>query len=85
MDEMDKISCDVILRSLSDYVDQTLSQELCQMIESHLAECPDCRIVVDTLRQTIYLYHRTAAKVTVPAEVRQRLFRRLDLSDFLKT
>ncbi len=84
MNEQNKASCDVILRSLSDYVDKTLSAELCQMIESHLAECPDCQVVVDTLQRTVYLYHRTAAEITVPDDVRQRLFRRLDLSDFLK-
>ncbi len=79
----EKIDCDVLLASLSDYVDGVLSESLCQKIEQHMAECPDCRIVVDTLKRTIYLYHQSAAATSVPDDVRTRLFQRLNLSDYL--
>ena len=42
--------CRYLLGSLSDYVDATLEGELCAEIERHLAECENCRVVVDTLR-----------------------------------
>ena len=76
--------CHYMLDSLSDYIDSTLSSELCDEIERHMADCEDCRIVVDTLRKTIYLYHETAAPIAVPDEVRARLYRRLDLEEFLE-
>jgi anti-sigma factor RsiW len=80
---MDRENCRLLLASLSEYVDGTLEKELCAEIERHLAGCEDCRIVVDSLNKTIYLYHATAAQVSIPDDVRQRLYSRLDLDEFL--
>lgn len=80
---MDHESCHHLLNSLSEFVDGSLEAELCLEIERHLADCDNCQVVVDSLRKTIYLYHVSAQESpTVPAEVRQRLFRRLNLEDF---
>lgn len=81
---MDRETCHMLLDALSDYVDGELERELCSEIERHLSECDNCRIVVDSLRKTIYLYHVTASAPSVPSEVRERLYRRLDLDDFLE-
>jgi anti-sigma factor (TIGR02949 family) len=81
---MEKNRCRQLLGSLSEYVDGTLEQELCTEIERHLSECEDCRIVVDTLKKTVYLYQTTADEVKVPAGVRERLYRRLDLNGYLE-
>jgi anti-sigma factor (TIGR02949 family) len=78
-----KESCRKLLNSLSDYVDGTLGEQLCDDIERHLANCEDCRIVVDTLRKTVYLVHATSEPEPVPADVRQRLYHRLDLDEYL--
>ncbi len=79
-----KPSCHELISSLSDFVNGELEAELCAKIESHIAECPNCRIVVDTLRKTITLYQQTSAQTEMPNEVRSRLFKRLELEDLLK-
>lgn len=80
---MDHETCHHLLNSLSEFVDGSLEAELCLEIERHLADCDNCQVVVDSLRKTIYLYHLTAQESpTVPVEVRQRLFHRLNLEDF---
>ncbi|MFH1524839.1 MAG: zf-HC2 domain-containing protein [Chloroflexota bacterium] len=85
MSNTDHSKCKTSLGSLSDYVDGDLSEELCLQLESHIAECQDCRIVVDTLRKTIYLYHESVAEpAEVPGIVRERLFRTLKLEDYLR-
>jgi anti-sigma factor RsiW len=77
--------CKPLLESLSDYVDGTLDEALCTEIQRHMADCQDCRIVVDTLRKTVHIYHATAEEPeAVPANVRARLFRSLNLEDYLK-
>ena len=81
MDHSD--SCRKFLNSLSDYVDGVLQEELCEEIERHMSDCEDCKIVVDTLRKTVYLYHNSPIPSAVPDDVRRRLFHRLDLDDFL--
>jgi anti-sigma factor RsiW len=81
---MDKHDCKNLLASLSDYVDGSLNENLCSEIERHMAGCENCRVVVDSLRKTIYLYQVTSEPSTVPDDVRQRLFSRLELGEFLQ-
>ncbi len=75
--------CRHLLGALSDYIDGSLQEELCAELERHLQECENCRIVVDTLRRTIYLYRTTASPTEIPQDVRQRLYHCLNLDDFL--
>ncbi len=79
----DEKECRRWLGALSDYVDGELARDLCAEIERHLEQCPDCRVVVDTLRKTIYLFRVNAEEPQVPAEVRQRLYAALELEELL--
>jgi len=80
---MDHENCRALLSSLSDFVDGILEDELCDEIERHMGECENCRIVVDTLRKTISLYRATSSTADLPDNVRERLYHRLDLTEFL--
>jgi len=68
-----------MLGSLSDYVDGDLEAILCQEIERHMADCGNCRAVVDTLRKTVYLY-RDHGHAAVPEDAKARLYAVLKLS-----
>jgi anti-sigma factor RsiW len=70
--------CQHYLQSLSEYVDGTLSEELCRELESHMAECENCRIVVNTLTKTVSLYHQLPSP-EMPSDVRERLYKVLDI------
>jgi predicted anti-sigma-YlaC factor YlaD len=81
---MDHESCRFLLSSLSDYVDGELGDELCAEIDRHLQSCENCRIVIDSLKKTVYLYHVTSMEPPmVPDDVRERLYTRLDLSEYM--
>jgi anti-sigma factor RsiW len=72
--------CHNLLGSLSEYAGGELADELCIELERHLADCENCRVVVDTLKKTIYLYHATATEpAVIPVDIRERLFKSLDL------
>ena len=79
---MANTTCHDLLDGLSDYLDGEASGELCAEIERHLAGCEKCRIVVDTLRKTVTLYHRLP-QPQMPAQARERLYKRLDLAAYL--
>ncbi len=83
MSDIHDTECERLLGFLSDYVDGEASRELCLQIEHHVAECQNCRVVVDTLRKTISLYQTSSDSADVPAEVRERLYKTLNLEDFL--
>jgi len=80
---MDHKSCRHLLGSLSEYVDGELEEALCAEIERHLSGCDNCRVVVDSLQRTVSLYQTIAQQTSVPDGVRERLFHRLDLDEFL--
>ncbi len=79
---MDHESCRHLLDELSDYLDEAASAEMCAEIERHLTDCADCRVVVDTLRRTIQLYHELPSPA-LPEAARERLYKSLDLAEFL--
>jgi len=83
MNEHTHKNCQELLGSLSSYIDGDLSPELCQELEKHLAGCDDCRVVLNTTRRTIDLVHAPLEKPELPDEVRERLFKRLNLDNFL--
>lgn len=76
-------NCREMLGALSDYVDEALSPQVCAEIEKHLAECQNCRVVVDTLKKTVYLVQQTIPNENLPEDVRTRLFLTLNLEEFL--
>lgn len=77
-------NCRHLLGSLSEYVDGNLAGNLCEELERHLASCENCRIVVDTLRKTVYLVHTNKEEPECPADVLERLYHSLDLDAYLK-
>lgn len=80
----DHKNCRHLLGTLSEYIDGELSDDLCQMLEEHMQDCQDCRIVVDTLRKTVNIYHASAEIEVIPGEIRQRLFKSLSLDEYLE-
>ncbi|MBP6208472.1 MAG: zf-HC2 domain-containing protein [Anaerolineales bacterium] len=75
-------NCKALLGSLSEYIDGELPAELCAEIEKHLEGCENCRVVLNTTKRTIDLV-QLPVEETVPLDVRERLFKRLNLDDYL--
>jgi anti-sigma factor RsiW len=79
---MDKHECQHLLGQLSDYVDGELEQTMCEEIEHHLADCQNCRVVVDTLSKTVALY-QTQGQDPLPGDVQERLYKVLNLESLI--
>lgn len=77
-------NCQSLLGSLSEYIDGELPPDLCSEIEKHLAGCENCRVVLNTTKRTIDLVQVPAdGEEQLPSDIRERLFKRLDLDNFL--
>jgi anti-sigma factor (TIGR02949 family) len=70
--------CQDLLAQISDYIDGELEEELCAALETHLADCHNCRVMVDTVQKTITLYRRQANS-ELPSDVQDRLYKVLKL------
>jgi predicted anti-sigma-YlaC factor YlaD len=76
----DTARCLELVGQLNDYVDHELAAELCRDLEHHLADCPDCQVVFDTLAKTISLYRLLGeTPAELPVDIETRLLRRLHL------
>ena len=84
-DQDHETKCNALLGNLSEYIDGELRADLCAQIEEHMKTCENCRVVVNTLQKTVELFERCNDPCELPEAIRERLFAKLEISDFLKT
>jgi predicted anti-sigma-YlaC factor YlaD len=66
------VKCQTIISELADYLDDALDPVLRASIEEHLGKCNDCRLVVDTTKQTIEIFCNSVP-APLPQSTRLRL------------
>ena len=66
------MKCKTIITELADYLDEALDPLLRTQIEEHLGGCKDCKIVVDTCKQTIEIFCNSEP-APLPPTTRTRL------------
>ena len=64
--------CKKYFERISEYLDGELDGSLCEKIDRHLRDCPECRDCLDSLKETIGLC-KNMPHEQVPPEVRKRL------------
>jgi anti-sigma factor RsiW len=69
-------SCREILQNLSAFIENDLEGTLRTQVESHLADCNDCRHCAEELRSTILLLGDAGSRPTEPGR-HDRLMSRL--------
>jgi hypothetical protein len=50
-----KAACLKVLRQLSNFLDDDLPIDICKEIRKHLGDCPNCNVLIASLRQTVRL------------------------------
>lgn len=65
-------NCRKYLENLCAYVDGEAQDSVCEEIERHLKDCPDCVIMVDTLRKTVKLC-REGQEEPLPGDLKARM------------
>lgn len=64
--------CADYLKDLNDYLDGTLDHGLCDEIDKHIGQCQNCRIMIDTMKQTVVLC-RDGIDEKLPEHMESRL------------
>lgn len=64
-------TCRELIAQLSAFLDGELDDTLCAKIEQHLAECPYCHTVADTVQMMLALYRQEPTMV--PPQVHAHL------------
>lgn len=71
------MKCRDIIQELANYFDEALDPILKLSIEEHLVKCKDCRVVVDTTKQTIDIFCNSEP-APLPEDARSRLRQALE-------
>jgi anti-sigma factor RsiW len=71
------VNCQAVVQALSDYIDGLLPTGARLEVESHIAGCDRCHLIVDTTQCTILLY-RAARSTALVGERRKLLLERLE-------
>ena len=66
------MNCKGVIRELSSYLDGELNAAMRQELESHLADCIDCKVIVTQTKTTVEIFW-DCEMVEFPADVRERL------------
>ncbi len=66
------LTCKDFLNELSDYLDESVDQELKVNLEKHVTECPNCFVVFDTTKKTLKVYKGIEPQV-IPDAIHSRL------------
>ncbi len=64
--------CRELLDRLSDYLDGDLPAEVCAHVDAHLADCPPCRVFLESLRRTVR-WIETSAPARMPEDLRREV------------
>lgn len=68
------MTCEELLRYLSDYIDNNLDNTLMQAAREHLSTCQNCHIVWDSTKRTISLYREQQQAFVIPQLRQQTLY-----------
>jgi len=66
------MNCTDFLSQLTDYFDGQIPADLLEEVQTHLAECSHCTVVLNTTRQTIEIY-RGNEVYDISGDLRERL------------
>jgi len=64
------------LNELSEFLDDTVDREIKAKLEKHVAECPNCWVVLDTTQKTIKVYKGMEPQ-QIPSDIHSRLMNAL--------
>jgi len=64
--------CRDYIENIADYIDGEIEESLCTELTEHLKSCENCRIMVDTLKQTVVLCRNGKIEL-LPPEIESRL------------
>jgi predicted anti-sigma-YlaC factor YlaD len=68
-----------LLQELRKQFGNDIDAEIIEDVARHMKDCPDCKIYVDSVQQTVKIYRVTETEKSVPEGVSERLFKTLKL------
>ena len=69
---MSLLTCNQFMDELSEYLDEDAGGRVRKELEAHVAQCPNCWVIVDTTKKTLKIYKGLEAE-PLPDDLKSRL------------
>ena len=69
---MSLLTCSQFIEELSEYLDESVREGLREELEAHMAQCPNCWVMVDTTKKTLQFY-KDLEPEPIPSSLHSRL------------
>lgn len=73
------MKCKEAYLHICDNLDADLDSDKCREVRKHLASCPDCTALLDSVKKTVSLYKK-APNPEVPSAAHKRLFKTIEIA-----
>jgi anti-sigma factor (TIGR02949 family) len=71
------LTCKDFLNELGEYLDEALEPDVRAKLHQHVAECPNCWVILDTTEKTIKVY-RGMEPEPIPNHIHSRLMQAIE-------
>ena len=71
------LTCKQFLAELNEFLDEATDAAIRAKLQTHINECPNCWVIVDTTKRTLQVYKGMEPQA-VPDEIHDRLMRALE-------
>jgi anti-sigma factor RsiW len=71
------LTCKQFLQELNDYLDPNVDAAMKAHLNSHVSQCPNCFVLVDTTKRTLQVYKGMEPQ-SIPEDVELRLWKALE-------
>ena len=68
-----------IIKMVQEQLGRGIDADIIEDVARHMEECPECKIYVDSVKETVKIYRVTELEQSIPDDVSDRLFKVLDL------
>ena len=70
-----------VYKQICDFMGEDLDAPVCKEVAEHLESCPKCKVYLDTVKKTVTICQETEKEEQIPDEIKDRLFKVLNLGD----
>ena len=70
--------CKYYINQISDYIDNSLSEDLINALEDHFLNCEKCKSFYEGIKNTINLYKINNEYIMIPHDLREQLLSCID-------
>lgn len=71
------LTCKQFLQELNDYLDPCCDTDLKRKLTTHVSECPNCFVIINTTEKTLQIYKGIQPQ-EIPEDVKARLWKALE-------